>query len=273
MKMKEFTDTELEQEQWRDIDGYDGMYQVSDIGRVRSLKYGKVRVLKAQKDKDGYLRVSLYKDNKEKHFFVHRLVAQAFIENDDETKTQINHIDECKQNNRLWNLEYCTAQYNTTYNDIHHRRKQFTHSKYRRNEIKYLYNQNLTYQENLELFRANGIECCRGTVYNLRRDLNLKPPQPKRSKVKDLYDPNLTYKQNVELFRANGIECSTMVVKSIRRDLKLEKPKTKRDEIRHLYDTELSINDNLKVLKEQGIECSIATLYRIRQELGLSKQK
>ena len=87
-----FTDTELTNEVWRDIDGYDGMYQVSDLGRVRSLKYGEVRVLKPQKDnKGGYLRVNLHRDGKLKHFLVHRLVAQAFIPNDDETKTQINH--------------------------------------------------------------------------------------------------------------------------------------------------------------------------------------
>ena len=100
--MKEFTDTELEQEQWRDIDGYDGMYQVSDLGRVRSRNRGEWRVMSASKNNSGYLIVQLSKYNKKKHFLVHRLVAQAFIENDDETKTQINHIDECKQNNRLY---------------------------------------------------------------------------------------------------------------------------------------------------------------------------
>ena len=174
MKMKEFTDTELEQEQWRDIDGYDGMYQVSNIGRVRSLKYGKVRVMKQGKNRKGYLFVNLYRDRKQKNVSVHRLVAQAFIENDDETKIYINHRDECKQNNRLWNLEYCTAQYNSTYNDLHHRTKR---SQLKRDKIRPLYRPDLSIKENIELFRANGIECSIDTVIRLKRDLGLINPK------------------------------------------------------------------------------------------------
>ena len=112
-----FTDIELEREQWRDIDGYDGLYQVSDLGRVRSRKSGEWKVKKLNRTTKGYLQIDLHRDGKGKNYMVHRLVAQAFIENDDETKIYINHRDECKQNNRLWNLEYCTAQYNNTYND------------------------------------------------------------------------------------------------------------------------------------------------------------
>ena len=168
-----FTDTELANEVWRDVDGYDGMYQVSDLGRVRSLKFGKVRVLRPGKDRGGYLLVVLCKDGKTSTRKVHRLVAQAFIENDDETKTQINHIDECKQNNRLWNIEYCTQQYNNTYNDIHHRRKPFIHHKPVRDKIKDLYDPNLSIPKNIELFRANGVECCRATLWYLRKDLGL----------------------------------------------------------------------------------------------------
>ena len=171
--MKEFTDTELAQERWRDVEGYDGMYQVSDLGRVRSLKFGKVRLLRARKNNSGYLRVSLYKYNKEKHFFVHRLVADAFIPNDDESKTQINHKNECKDCNKVSNLEWCSAQYNVTYNDLHLRRKPFTHPKYRRNAIKSLYNPELSIKQNLELFKSNGIECSIGTVKRLRRELGL----------------------------------------------------------------------------------------------------
>ena len=213
-----FTDTELEQEQWRDVEGYDGAYQVSDLGRVRSHKSGEWKMMSGSKDSSGYLQVGLCKENKVKRFSVHRLVAQAFIENDDETKTQINHINEDKTENNVSNLEWCSAQYNVTYNDLHHRRN---NPNYKRNKLKDLYNPNLTYEQNLEIFRANGIECAIDTILRLRRDLDLVRHQPKRSKVKDLYDPNLTYKQNVELFRENGIECSTMVVKSIRRDLGL----------------------------------------------------
>lgn len=89
-----FTETELANEQWRDVDGYDGAYQVSDLGRVRSLKYGKVRVLRPGKHRQGYLQVALCQDGKQKSVYVHRIVAQAFIENDDKSKTDINHINE-----------------------------------------------------------------------------------------------------------------------------------------------------------------------------------
>ena len=125
----EYTDFELKNEQWRDIFGYDGMYQVSDLGRVRSLKFGKVRMLRPQKNNNGYLIVGLCKDGKRKGITVHRLVANAFIPNSDENKTQINHRDECKQNNRVSNIEWCTAQYNMTYNDLQFRKNTSVRSK------------------------------------------------------------------------------------------------------------------------------------------------
>ena len=166
----EYTDIELKNEQWRDIDGYDGMYQVSDLGRVRSKKYGDWRVLKVGSTPKGYRTVHLYKDNKVKAFYIHRLVAQAFIPNTDSSKTLINHIDECKQNNKVSNLEYCTASYNLSYNGLRYRRH---HPQPKRTKIKDLYNPNLTYRQNLEIFKANGVECCEYTLIKLRRDLGL----------------------------------------------------------------------------------------------------
>lgn len=161
-------------EQWRDIDGYDGMYQVSDLGRVRSRKSGEWKVLRSGKGGNGYLTVQLWRNGQGKTIYVHRLVANAFIPNSDETKTLINHVDECKQNNRVSNLEYCTARYNQTYNDINLRRKNC-----KRRKLKELYDPNLTYQDNIELFKEQGIECCEQTVYRLRNDLCItrKPKQ------------------------------------------------------------------------------------------------
>ena len=222
-KFNEFTETELAQEQWRDIDGYDGAYQVSDLGRVRSKKYGYWRVLKPRKSGCGYLSVTLSENGQLRHFLVHRLVAQAFIPNDDESKTQINHKNEVKSENRLWNLEYCTASYNLTYNDLHHRRKKRPKSK--RDEIRPLYDPNLTCQKNLELFREKGIECSERTVRKLRKDLNLNRQYNIRHKLKDLYDPNLTYSENLKHFKAKGIECSYGTLYYIRRDLGLSKPR------------------------------------------------
>lgn len=219
--MKEFTDTELAQEQWRDVEGYDGMYQVSDLGRVRSLKFGKVRVLRARKNGNGYLMVDLCKDGKVKRFLVHRLVAQAFIQNDDESKTIINHINECKSDDRAVNLEWCDYRYNSTYNDIHHRRNT------KRCKIAKLYDPNLSIAENIDVFKANGIECTRQTLWQLRKDLNLKHRSNyKVNKIKVLYRPDLSIKQNLEIFRANGIECSKCTVIKLRKELGLTKTKT-----------------------------------------------
>lgn len=218
--MENFSKTELENEKWKDIEGYDGMYQVSDLGRVRSKKYGRWKVRKQCKNCYGYLTVSLSKDSKESRFLVHRLVAQAFIPNDDESKTIINHRNSIRDCNRVENLEWCDYQYNNTYNDIHLRHKQYIHPKYKRDKVKELYEPTLTYEQNIEIFKANGIECCRKTVWKLRKDLNLKGRSNwKRNEIKDLYNPNLSIAENIELFRANGIECCRDTVCKLRKDL------------------------------------------------------
>ena len=102
------------QEIWKDIKGYVGLYQVSNLGRFKSLprntknqyKY-KERILKLSEDKDGYLLVNLNR----KTFRSHVIVAQTFIKNDD-NKPQINHIDGNKKNNNVDNLEWVTNREN-----------------------------------------------------------------------------------------------------------------------------------------------------------------
>lgn len=220
--MKEFTDTELANERWRDVDGYDGAYQVSDLGRVRSKKYGRWKVLKQGRQRDGYLTVLLSKNGKRKTSKVHRLVAQAFIPNDDESKTIINHIDENKHNNQVSNLEWCDYKYNSTYNDIHHRRIiNYNHPNYKYHKIKDLYRPYLSIKQNIALFKEQGINCSHDLIWRLRKDLGLT--NNKRDKLKDLYNPDLTIKQNIEVFKAKGIECSRDTVWKIRKDLGLIK--------------------------------------------------
>lgn len=104
----------MKKEIWKDILGYEGLYQVSNFGRVKSFKFGKERILKPGTNKYGYLIVILCKNGKVKHFYVHRLVAEAFIPNTHNYPC-VNHKDECKTNNNVNNLEWCTYTYNNNY--------------------------------------------------------------------------------------------------------------------------------------------------------------
>lgn len=96
-------------EQWRNIVGYDGLYQVSNQGSVRNLKSG--RLVSISKTADGYSKVALRANGKAKTFLVHRLVASAFI--GDLQGMQVNHMDENRSNNVVQNLEICTASQNS----------------------------------------------------------------------------------------------------------------------------------------------------------------
>lgn len=120
----QFTQEELNSEVWKDIQGYEGLYQVSNLGRVKHLPYEyminntkiikKEHILKPHKNNCGYMLVSLFKSRKNRQFFLHRLVAKAFIPNTNNLP-EVNHKDEDKTNNRLSNLEWCTRKYNINY--------------------------------------------------------------------------------------------------------------------------------------------------------------
>lgn len=110
---------------WKDIKGYEGYYQVSNFGRVKSLarvvigknnrKYDiKEKIVKSRIHQNGYLFVHLCKNGKKKHLSIHRLLAQAFIPNL-ENKPEVNHKDGNKENNRVENLEWATSKEN-----VHH---------------------------------------------------------------------------------------------------------------------------------------------------------
>lgn len=133
-------------EEWRDIEGYEGLYQVSNLGNVKSLKRiarnnhtvdSKIR--KPKIDKDGYCCVSLWIDGVSKEYFIHRLVAQAFVPNP-ENKPCIDHINTDRTDNTVWlnedgsvnydktNLRWCTHKENTN-NPIS--REKFLHNRYK----------------------------------------------------------------------------------------------------------------------------------------------
>ena len=108
-------------EEWRDIIGYEGYYQVSNLGRVRGIdridssgRLIKGKIKNIRHTHDGYCITSLSKNNIKKNYRVHRLVAQAFIPNPNNLP-EVNHKDENKDNNAVDNLEWCDGKYNVNY--------------------------------------------------------------------------------------------------------------------------------------------------------------
>lgn len=109
-------------EVWKDIEGYEGKYQVSNLGNVKSLDYGGhgyAKVLTPKVNNSGRLWVELRKPGCVKQMLIHRLVGEAFIPNPQKLP-QINHKDENPMNNVVDNLEWCTGTYNRMYSIIRH---------------------------------------------------------------------------------------------------------------------------------------------------------
>lgn len=111
-------------ERWKPIEGYEGLYEVSDWGRVRSVERidcrgqrRKPKIRKTFKDKWGYMQVLLSKDGVKEHKKIHRLVVEAFIENPNNYPC-VNHKTECKCFNHISSLEWCDGYYNHNYGTI-----------------------------------------------------------------------------------------------------------------------------------------------------------
>lgn len=162
---------------WKDIPEYEGLYQASNLGKIKSLErftndghHVMSKILKPSLAK-GYLKVNLCKDNVAKTIYVHKLVAKTFLDNK-ENFPCINHKNENKQDNRLDNLEWCTYFYNTHYGtSINRNRKtQLNCKKTSKQVIKLSENDEiicryLSINEAMRLTNVNAInicQCCKG---------------------------------------------------------------------------------------------------------------
>lgn len=184
------------EERWKDIVGYEGLYQVSNLGRVKSLEryrnnHGKQQLVpesikSTRKDKQGYLLLDLYKDNKQKTIRIHRLVAEHFIENPDNKET-VNHIDGNKENNIVVNLEWATFKEQNKHFYSHNLKSKDNinkavkaMNKAQAKKVKCL-NNGMIYESASEAGRAIEVSgslimrCCRGECKSAGKDENMSP--------------------------------------------------------------------------------------------------
>lgn len=166
---------------WKDIKGFEGLYQISNLGKVKSLSkykkhsYNSIAFLKEKilkpLDINGYQRVILRKDNKSFNKFIHQLVAEMFIDNPKNYK-EVNHKDENKTNNRVDNLEWCSHKYNINYGTGNQRRskteigtKKGTKKIYQfdlKNNLLKIWDSQLQIKKELGIPQSNISNCCNG---------------------------------------------------------------------------------------------------------------
>jgi len=146
-------------EYWSEIEGFDGKYSVSTFGRVRNNKFNKL-LSQSERSKGGYIRVGLLNSKgKRITFNVHRLVAKAFLQNPNNLP-QVNHIDENRLNNRVDNLEYCSAQYNIDYSQA----KEVVQKDLKTGEVIKVFKSVSEAQRQTGIYAGNIANCCNGRV-------------------------------------------------------------------------------------------------------------
>ena len=157
----------MTEEIWCPVKNYESLYEVSDQGRVKSIGYGKERILKPSRNNCGYLQVVLCKNGEKKMCCVHRLVAQTFIPNP-QNLPQVNHKDEDKDNNSVQNLEWCDQKYNNNYG-THNQRMAEKKSKpviqyTKSGEFVKEWPSTIDVQRNLNYSQGNISNCCTGKL-------------------------------------------------------------------------------------------------------------
>lgn len=151
---------------WKDIEGYEQLYQISNLGNVKSLGNGgsnasKDKILKPAKLKYGYLTVNLCKQGKRKQYQIHRLVAQAFIDNPNNLP-EVNHKDEDKTNNYIENLEWCERKYNINYGTRNQRSAENRSKKVMCVETGVVYPSTIEVERQLGFYQQNISSACNG---------------------------------------------------------------------------------------------------------------
>lgn len=178
--MKRIRNYHLRTERWKDVEGYEGLYQVSNFGRVRSLDHyitirngGKAlhngKIMIGGKSGLGYRKVTLCKDGVPKGVNLHRLVAQTFIPNPNNLP-EVNHKDENKVNNCRWNLEWCPVEYNRSYGNRNNKAQKTRQRKYGKSVLQYTLDGQFVAEYSClrEAERQTGVyhshisDCCKG---------------------------------------------------------------------------------------------------------------
>ena len=145
----------------KDIIGYEGLYAITSCGKVYS--YRSKKFLKPRKIRDGYLQVNLYKDGKREFYYIHRLVAEAYLPNPDNLP-QVNHKDENKENNALPNLEWCDISYNVNYGSRNEKVGKALGKPVYCEELNKIFDGAHAAARELNLFQANITNCCKGKL-------------------------------------------------------------------------------------------------------------
>ncbi len=151
---------------WKPIKNYEGLYEISNFGRVRSLTRYK-KILKPCPNERGYLMVDLSKEGKRRKYFIHILVANAFLSNPNNLP-QVNHKNEIKTDNNADNLEFCTNNYNLNYGS----RNKRIRDKIAKKVVQYSMQEKIlnVYESMTEASKKTGVtvqricDCCKGRI-------------------------------------------------------------------------------------------------------------